>query len=131
MAEHTGGSVLLVEDDAPFALIVARHLAAHGIPTEVASSAEDAERRLAGGLRPALVLLDINLPGETGWSLLRQPAYAGAGSPPVVVVSATNVPRSRLREHGVAGYLPKPFPIATLVATIERLLSPEGSPAEP
>ena len=131
MAEHARGSVLLVEDDAPFALIVSRHLTAHGIPTEVASSVEDAEQRLTGGLRPAVVLLDINLPGETGWWLLRRPAYAGAGTPPVVVVSATNVPRSRLREHGVAGYLPKPFSIDTLVATIERLLGSRGGPEEP
>jgi len=127
VAEDAGGSVLLVEDDAPFALIVSRHLTAHGIPTEVASSAEDAERRLAGGLRPALVLLDINLPGETGWSVVRSDALAVAGHPPVIVASAMAVSPARLREYGIAGYLPKPFALDTLRSTLERVLRKEPS----
>ena len=46
-------------------------------------------------------------------------------SPPVVVASATTINPSRLREYGVAGYLPKPFPLETLVSTVERLLRPK------
>jgi DNA-binding response OmpR family regulator len=112
--------ILMVEDDAPLAAIVARHLAAHGLPTEVVSSAEDAELRLTAGLRPDLVLLDINLPGETGWSLLRGRAYAAAGRPRVLVVSATRISSSRLHEFGVTGYLPKPFAMETLLETVRR-----------
>jgi DNA-binding response OmpR family regulator len=100
--------------------MLARHLAAHDMPTRIAASAEEGERILADGLRPALVLLDINLPGESGWSILRSPAYAAAGSPRVVVVSATRIPSSRLREYGVAGYLPKPFAMDTLLETARR-----------
>ena len=84
-------------------------------------------RALERGLRPALVLLDLNLPGDTGWDLLRGPALAAAGSPPVVIASATTVSPKRLAEFGVAGYLPKPFPLETLVATVERLLHQEGA----
>ena len=72
-----------------------------------------------------MLILDINLPGETGWALLRDPALAAAGSPPVVVATATAINPSRLREFNVAGYLPKPFPLETLVSTIERLLRPK------
>jgi DNA-binding NarL/FixJ family response regulator len=48
----------------------------------------------------------------------------------VVIASATTVNPRRLDEFRVAGYLPKPFPLETLVATIERLLEhpKEGSP---
>ncbi len=120
-------TILLVEDDESLASILARHLSAHDLPTTIASSAEEAEERLDGGLRPAVLLLDINLPGGTGWSLLRGTAFAAAGSPPVIVVSAVNVPTARLREHGVAGYLPKPFAPETLRATIERVLETEGN----
>jgi CheY-like chemotaxis protein len=76
---------------------------------------------LLAGLRPGLVLLDINLPGDTGWSLLRGPTLAAAGNPPVIVASATTIDPRRLREHRVAGYLPKPFPLQTLLEAIERL----------
>ena len=82
MPDGRAGRVLMVEDDEALAAIVARHLTAHGLPTDVVASAEEAERRLTRGLRPDLVLLDINLPGETGWSLLRGRAYAAAGSAP-------------------------------------------------
>ena len=120
MAEHVLGPVLIVEDDDPLAAIVARHLIAHGLPTQVVHSAEEAERRLGAGLRPSLLLLDINLPGETGWSLLRGAAYAAAGRPRVIVVSATRISSSRLREFGIAGYLPKPFAMETLLETVRR-----------
>lgn len=129
MAEPTISSILLVEDDEPLAAFMARHLTAHRMPTIVVGSAEDAERELESGLRPALVLLDINLPGETGWALLRSEAYGTAGRPPVVVVSATRIPAARLRECGAVGYLPKPFAMDTLVDTARRHLL--GQAAEP
>lgn len=114
--------VLLVEDDESLRAILARHLAVKGFRVEESASAEAAADQLAGGLRPRLVLLDLNLPGGTGWDLLRGTAFADAGSPPVVVTTATTVNPSRLRELAVAGYLPKPFAMETLVATVERFV---------
>lgn len=126
-----GPPLLLVEDDESLRRIVARHLRGKGYAVSEVASAEDAERVLAGGLRPALVLLDLNLPGDTGWDLLRGAALAGAGSPPVVIASATTVNPRRLTEFRVAGYLPKPFPLETLVGTVERLLQKEGANNQP
>jgi len=124
--------ILLVEDDDPLREILARHLRARGHEIHEAASAEDAVEALNAGLRPGLVLLDINLPGETGWSLLRGGALASAGDPPVIVASATTVDPRRLREHRVAGYLPKPFPLQTLLEAIERLTAegPSGDVSE-
>jgi DNA-binding response OmpR family regulator len=127
----TPASILIVEDDEPLRAILARHLRARGHRVHEAISAEAAADALRGGIRPGLVLLDINLPGETGWSLLRGDALAAAGDPPVVVASATTVDPRRLREHGVAGYLPKPFPLQTLLAVIERLTAPNLSTEAP
>jgi DNA-binding response OmpR family regulator len=125
MGEPNRG-VLIVEDDESLRQIVSRHLRAAGYEVDEASSAEDAASAIQGGLRPGVVLLDLNLPGATGWDLLRGPALASAGSPPVIITSATTVSPKRLAEFGCAGYLPKPFPLETLVATIERSLSPEA-----
>jgi DNA-binding response OmpR family regulator len=118
------GTLLLVEDDESLRRILARHLRGRGHLVVEAASAEEVVAALEGGLRPALVVLDVNLPGDTGWDLLRGPALAAAGSPPVVIASATTVSPLRLAEFGVAGYLPKPFALETLVATIERQLKP-------
>ena len=81
------------------------------------------------GVRPGVVLLDLNLPGDTGWDFLRGPELAAAGSPPVLITSATTVSPRRLAEFQVAGYLPKPFALETLVATIDRLLHKEAADA--
>ena len=117
------GPVLIVEDDESLRQIVSRHLRAQGYEVDEASSAEGAAGALERGLRPGVVILDLNLPGDTGWDLLRGPALAAAGSPPVLIASATTVSPKRLAEFGVAGYLPKPFPLETLVATLERVLN--------
>ena len=119
-------SILLVEDDESLRQILARHLRSRGYRVDEAASAEAAMTAVDGGLRPDLVLLDLNLPGDTGWDLLRGPALQAAGSPPVVITSATTVSPKRLTEFGVAGYLPKPFPLDTLVVTLERLLNTEA-----
>ena len=63
--------------------------------------------------------------------MLRSPAFEAAGRPPVVIASAMTVSPARLREFGVAGYLPKPFPLETLVATLDRLLDQRRTPTEP
>jgi DNA-binding response OmpR family regulator len=121
MTEPDVVCVLIVEDDEPFATVIARYLRARHYEVRQVPSGEDARVALSSGYRPSLVLLDINLPGESGWSLLRGPEYAAAGSPPVVVMTATHVHSSWLRAFGVVGYLPKPFAMETLLATIERI----------
>ena len=118
--------VLNVEDDETLRQIVSRHLRSRGYEVTEASSAEAAVRALEGARHPDVVLLDLNLPGDNGWDLLRGTAIAGAGSPPVIITSATTVSPKRLAEFGCAGFLPKPFPLDTLVATIERVIQPKG-----
>ena len=120
--------VLLIEDDLPLAQIMSKHLRARGHDAEVADSAKEATELLAAGYRPTIVLLDINLPGDSGWAFLRSGSLRAAGSPPVYVVSATTVPPSRLREFGCAGYLPKPFAVSTLVEIVERHHSEADEP---
>jgi len=122
--------VLMVEDDLALAEIVVRHLRARGHDARAAGSVEDARELFRAGFRPTVVLLDINLPGDSGWSLLRGRELAMAGSPPVYVVSATSIPSARLREYGVAGFLPKPFAMPTLVDVVERAAPPEEGAAE-
>jgi DNA-binding response OmpR family regulator len=115
--------ILLVEDDEGLRPILARHLRGKGHAVTEAASAEEAVDALSGGLRPALVVLDLNLPGDTGWDLLRSEAMRAAGPPPVVIASAITVSPKRLAEFDIAGYLPKPFPLETLLQTVERVLS--------
>jgi DNA-binding response OmpR family regulator len=112
--------VLFIEDDAGLANVVIRHLRARGHDARAVPSAEEAAEMIGSGFVPTVVLLDINLPGASGWDLLREGGLRAAGSPPVFVVSATSVPPARLREFGIAGFLPKPFALPTLIEIVER-----------
>jgi CheY-like chemotaxis protein len=120
-------TILIVEDAEALRRILARQLRASGLNVTECASAEEAVAALSGGLRPNLVLLDVNLPGNTGWDFLRGPWLVAAGNPPVVISSATAISPRRLEEFGVAGYLPKPCPTDTILATVQRLLQPEVS----
>jgi DNA-binding response OmpR family regulator len=121
------GLVLLVDDDESFVDLVGRQLEARGYEVVTAGSVEACRQLLDQGLRPALILLDINLPAESGWSLLREGRLKDAGSPPVVILSGTQVRPQQLREFGVAGYLPKPVPMALLTTCVARLIRTPGT----
>jgi DNA-binding response OmpR family regulator len=116
------GPVLLIEDDDPLRNALAGSLRRHGHSTIEARSAEEAEQYFDGGVRPGLVLLDLNLPGHSGWDLLRGSLAPAPGRAPVVIISAMTVSPRQLRESGADGYLPKPFALATFLETVKRFL---------
>ena len=116
---------------------MARHLAGEGYSTcSEAASAEEPWRASARG--PARPRPARHQPaGRHGLDLLRAaPAprrFAAGGDHE----RDDRRPQRGSREFGVAGYLPKPFPLETLLATVERLLDAggqtahEGSPDPP
>jgi DNA-binding response OmpR family regulator len=114
--------LLVVEDDDTLASILERQLRAHGFDVVVCASAEDAIVALRLGVRPRLVVLDLNLRDATGWVLPRSPELVMAGSPPVVIASGSRVSSRRLADEGIAGYLPKPFPLETFMNVVRRLV---------
>lgn len=119
-----GACILLVEDDGMLRELILRNLEARGHDVRIA---EDAHTALAH-LRATpfdLILLDINLPDQTGWEVLRTAQKEGCLSPleldghagplPVVVLSAVRVSPSRLQEFHLLAYLPKPFPMEAIL----------------
>lgn len=113
-------AVLLVEDDEVLADLLTRHLRRRGIEAKRCGTAGEAIVALQDGLRPALIILDINLPDAAGWAVTRDAAFVRAGRPPVLVTSAVTMPSSALVREGITGYLPKPFPLDTFMAIVER-----------
>src|SRR5689334_13285040 len=102
-----GARILLVEDDAVLCDLVRRNLEARWHEVSIAADAQSALAHLSTTLFD-LVLLDINLPDETGWEVLRiaqkegwlrpMGLNAGADVLPVVVLSAVRVGPRRLQE---------------------------------
>ena len=101
-------TVMIVDDHASFRLLARRILESEGF--DVVGEAADAEEAdvLALRLRPQLVLVDIQLPGEDGLSLATRLA-TGPGQPAVVLTSSRDVSDygPRVAECGARGFIPK------------------------
>jgi len=85
--------------------------------------------QLALGHRPDLILLDINLPGMSGFELLKRfRAMVELNGVPVIAVSANAMPRDieRGREAGFVDYLTKPLDVERLLEVLNRYLQGGG-----
>ncbi|HEX5480761.1 MAG TPA: response regulator [Dehalococcoidia bacterium] len=118
--------ILLIEDEASLADVLARNLRAHGHDTVIAGSAEAALDAIDAGVPDALIL-DINLPDLTGWDVLRRLTPAQRGTVRVIIISAAPVSQKRIEEFSPDVTLQKPFPIGALL----RALAPEAAQAVP
>lgn len=122
-------SLLLVDDEAPIADVLARSLRARGHVVRVVYTGLDALLALSEEV-PDLMLLDISLPDITGWELLRRLAPQDRERVPVVVFSASPLAPSRLEQFKPAGVLQKPFPIEALLRLVNDLAGEAGGKEE-
>jgi DNA-binding response OmpR family regulator len=118
--------VLLVEDEAMLRKVIARNLTSRGIHVDEAGTGSEAVQ-VAAANGPDLLLLDINLPDQTGWDVLRELKRRGKDVP-TIVVSAVRVSQNRLDEFHPLGYLPKPFAIEALLRLVLHERAPEHEP---
>lgn len=119
-------SVLVVDDNDLFRTAMECLLATMGRPSVLAASGEEALALLEAGLRPSIVLLDMDMPGLGGpGTLLRLRALQP--DLPVLVCTGrvTDAARAMVRHHG-ARILPKPFGFAELEAKLAEIEGEDG-----
>lgn len=124
----TTSLILIVEDDPNSRKLLRDVLDTVGYETCEASNAEDGIR-LAQGSRPALILMDIRLPGMNGIEALhRLRDDSGTRAIPVVAVTASVMhdQRAQVLDAGFDALENKPISVRSLLATIRRLLQTEG-----
>lgn len=121
----SGETILIVEDNERNLKLVRDVLQFNGYRTLEARSAEEG-LELAASERPALVLMDIQLPGMDGIAALEHlRSDETTRHIPVIALTASAMShdRERIRRAGFDGYMPKPISVGVLVETIERLLA--------
>lgn len=113
--------ILIVEDDAQIAGMVRDSLREQGMLVEVAADggAMDAKMR---SLDFDLIILDVMLPGEDGFSICRR--LRGGGDMPILMLTSVSSDIDRVvgLEIGADDYVTKPFVLRELTARIKGLL---------
>jgi two-component system alkaline phosphatase synthesis response regulator PhoP len=116
--------IYLVEDEASIRELVIYTLQNTGFDARGFAAAEDFWRALREK-PPALVLLDIMLPGEDGLAILKRlRASAATAKLPVMLLTAKGTEYDKVLglDSGADDYLPKPFGMMELVARVKSLL---------
>jgi two-component system phosphate regulon response regulator OmpR len=113
--------LLLVDDDRRIRDLLSRFLCGEGYRVTTAASASDARAKLTG-LHYDLLILDVMMPGETGFDLAR--SIRRSSSVPIVMLTARHEPESRIEglQIGADDYVAKPFEPRELALRIGNIL---------
>ena len=124
-------TILIVEDDPKLRSGLRDNLEFEGYRVLDAWNAEQGAGYWRGG-SPKLVLLDLMLPGRSGFQLLRQ-MRAGGFETPVIILSARGEEWDKVMGFrlGCDDYVVKPFSLMELLERIKLLLRRSAPPAAP
>ncbi|MDQ0348330.1 response regulator [Ancylobacter vacuolatus] len=119
--------LLIVDDDRRIRDLLSRFLSEHGYRVTTAESGADARARLAG-LTFDLLILDVMMPGETGFDLAR--GVRETSSVPILMLTARSEPGDRIQglEIGADDYLAKPFEPRELLLRIGNIIKRSATP---
>src|SRR6202043_306231 len=125
--------LLVVDDDRRIRALLSRFLRAEGYRVSTAETAQDARAKLEG-LNFDLLVLDVMMPGESGFDFAR--TLRASSTVPILMLTARDEKESRIMglEIGADDYLAKPFEPRELSLRIANILKrarpPVATPAE-
>jgi two-component system, OmpR family, phosphate regulon response regulator OmpR len=119
--------LLLVDDDRRIRDLLSRFLCGEGYRVTTAMSAKDARAKLLG-LHFDMLILDVMMPGETGFELAR--FIRTSSSVPIIMLTARHEAESRIEglQIGADDYVAKPFEPRELVLRIGNILKRTAPP---
>jgi len=120
--------LLVVDDDRAIRDLLSRFLNREGYRVTTADTAADARAKLEG-LRFDLLILDVMMPGETGFDLAK--SIRASSGVPILMLTARAEKESRIAglELGADDYVAKPFEPRELSLRIANILKRASPPA--
>jgi two-component system phosphate regulon response regulator OmpR len=125
--------LLVVDDDRRIRALLSRFLLGEGYRVSTADTAAEARAKLAG-LKFDLLILDVMMPGESGFDFAR--TIRASSAVPILMLTARDEAESRIMglEIGADDYLAKPFEPRELSLRVANILKrarpPRAQPAE-
>jgi two-component system phosphate regulon response regulator OmpR len=123
--------LLVVDDDRRIRDLLSRYLAREGFRVTTAGNAAEARAKL-DGLSFDLLVLDVMMPGESGFDLAQ--AIRASSAVPILMLTARDETQDRIRglELGADDYVTKPFEARELSLRISNILKrQQPAPAQP
>lgn len=126
--EVDNSTILIVEDDQKLAGLISEFLQQQGLPVAHEANGAEAVQRILD-TQPALVVLDLMLPGEDGLSICKRVREAGFARP-ILMLTARSEDQDHIHglELGADDYVTKPVRPQVLLARIRALLRRSGEP---
>lgn len=120
--------IMLIEDEYSIAQAIKRYLEDSGITVDTFFDGAEAMRRLEGDTKYDAFIVDINLPGASGFEIL-QKVKSKISQPPVIIISADNDIETIDKAYrlGTEDYLKKPFHIKELAIKLDKLCKSKSS----
>ncbi len=117
----TQKQILIIDDDTDLSLILSDMLESYGYSVTCAADSDQAFELLTDSVFH-LILLDINLPGMTGFELCRE--LRRVSTVPVIFASARTSETDRITGLDLGGddYLPKPYSMKELLSRVNALM---------
>jgi len=114
--------ILIVEDDQHIALGLEEILRSEGFETASASRGDEG-LKLINAKKPALIILDVMLPGLSGFDVCKQ-LRADKNNTPILMLTAKGQEIDKVVGLGVGAddYVTKPFGVKELIARVQALL---------
>ena len=117
---------ILVLDDLPtMVMSLSRILKKAGYDVETAVDGRDGMSKLAAGMKPTIILTDLNMPKMDGIEFIKEARRnAATRFTPIIVLTTElgTLKRDEARVAGASGWLVKPTEPAELLATLKQIL---------
>jgi two-component system phosphate regulon response regulator PhoB len=117
--------ILVVDDDLPILVLMRNLLREFGFEAVTAENGHEALAE-ARKRKPAVVLIDKNMPGMPGDEVIRElRAEPGFDELPILILSGEQISKSDLKALGADGAVLKPFDIRELIAQLRSFVPAE------
>ncbi|WP_432511312.1 MULTISPECIES: response regulator [Kineococcus] len=117
-------TVMLVDDSPTMLMSIKSILTKEGLVVETAADGQEALDRIKGGLKPNLVISDVNMPRLDGIGFVREARRAGLRFTPILMLTTESeqTKRDEAKAAGATGWLVKPVTGDALMSVIRQVV---------